>query len=134
MYDSGHYQYIHCFKSHKIKLIHLIIVFECTNEAAYPYNKALNLAQNTVKGLLTELFLILDIGHLFLILDIEHLSENINLYYQSPVNDDTRCNYYGKDGNTGPDYDCNQIGWEVVVRRWDTAVLGLCNIKVYGGK
>ena len=69
----------------------------------------------------------------FLILEVKIEAENINIYYQSPWNDGTRCNWYGKDNNTGPDYDCNQIGREVVVRRWDTALLGLCNIKVYGG-
>ena len=64
----------------------------------------------------------------------EKQAENINIYYKSKLNADTKCNNYGKDGNTGPDYDCNQIGREVVVRRWDTAILALCNIKVYGGK
>ena len=70
----------------------------------------------------------------FLDSEAEIEAENITIYYQSPWNDDTRCNWYGKDGNTGPDYDCNQIGREVVVKRWDTAILGLCNMKVYGGK
>ena len=71
---------------------------------------------------------------MFLILGIEHQSINFDIHYQSPFNNDTRCNYYGKDGNAGPDYDCNQIGREVVVRRWDYSTFSLCNINVYGGK
>ena len=71
---------------------------------------------------------------IFFVSENKDKSHNVNIYYQSPLNDDNRCNWYDKDGNTGPDYDCNQIGREVVVRRWDGVLLSLCNIKVYGGK
>ena len=65
---------------------------------------------------------------------IEHQAENFNIYYESPLSNDTRCNWYGKDNNTEPVYECNQIGREVVIRRWDTNTLALCNVKVYCGK
>ena len=61
-------------------------------------------------------------------------SENVGIYYQLPWNNNTRCNWYGKDNNKGPEYDCNQIGSEVAVWKWDQGPLGLCDIKVYGGK
>ena len=48
--------------------------------------------------------------------------------------DDTECNRYNKDGNTGPSYSCNKIGQNVTIRRWDTAVFSVCNIKVYVGE
>ena len=48
--------------------------------------------------------------------------------------DGIECNRYNKDGNTGPSYSCNKIGQEVTIRRWDTAVFTVCNIKVYQGK
>ena len=72
--------------------------------------------------------------NIFFVSETPDKSHNVSVYYQSPSNDNTRCNWYGKDGNTGPDYDCNQIGWEVVVRRWDAVLLSLCNVEVYGGK
>ena len=72
--------------------------------------------------------------HFFLVSVAKARSQNVTIYYQSPWNDDTRCNWYGKDGNTGPDYDCNQIGSEVAIRNWNVGPLGLCNIEVYGGK
>ena len=49
--------------------------------------------------------------------------------------DDTKCNWYGKDNNTGPLYPCNQGGRNVTIRRWDqNQILAVCNIKVYEGK
>ena len=48
--------------------------------------------------------------------------------------DGIECNRYNKDGNTGPSYSCNKIGQEVTIRRWDTAVFSVCNIKVYQGE
>ena len=45
--------------------------------------------------------------------------------------DDIECNSYNKDGNTGPSYSCNKIGQNVTIRRWDTAIFSVCNIKVY---
>ena len=49
--------------------------------------------------------------------------------------DDTKCNWYGKDNNTGPSYPCNQRGRNVTIKRWDqNQILAVCNIKVYEGK
>ena len=48
--------------------------------------------------------------------------------------DGTECNRYNKDGNIGPSYSCNKIGQNVSIRRWDIAVLSVCNIKVYVGE
>ena len=60
-------------------------------------------------------------------------SLNINIYYKEPFHDSEKCNWYGKDGNTGPEYSCNQTGQIVAIRRWDTEVLSVCSITVYGG-
>ena len=48
--------------------------------------------------------------------------------------DDIECSRYNKDGNAGPSYTCNKIGQEVTIRRWDTAVFSVCNIRVYQGE
>ena len=60
---------------------------------------------------------------------------NFNIFYKEPFDDDSeRCNWYGKDGNTGPSYSCNQTGQIVAIRRWDRdVILSVCNITVYGG-
>ena len=71
---------------------------------------------------------------LYLFSDHKHQSENLNIFYKEPFDDNERCNWYGKDGNTGPSYSCNQTGQIVAIRRWDTAILSVCNISVYGGK
>ena len=62
-------------------------------------------------------------------------STNFNIFYKEPFVDSERCNYYGKDGNTGPLYSCNQTGQVVAIRRWGTgrSVLSVCNITAYGG-
>ena len=62
-------------------------------------------------------------------------SINFNIFYKYPFNNSERCNWYGKDGNRGPEYSCNQTGQIVAIRRWDMAnkVLSVCNITVYGG-
>ena len=61
-------------------------------------------------------------------------STNFNIFYKEPFDDNERCNWYGKDGNTGPSYSCDQTGQIVAIRRWDTAYLTVCNITVYGGE
>ena len=63
----------------------------------------------------------------------EYTSENFNIFYKEPFDDNERCNWYGKDGNTGPTYSCNQTGQIVAIRRWDGITLSVCSIEVYGG-
>ena len=62
-------------------------------------------------------------------------SINFNIYYNEPLTDGNRCNWYGKDGKTGPSYSCNQTGQIVAIRRWDRdVILIVCSIQVYGGQ
>ena len=62
-------------------------------------------------------------------------STNFSIFYKEPFDNNERCNWYGKDGNTGPSYSCNQTGQIVAIRRFDTgrSVLSVCNITAYGG-
>ena len=71
--------------------------------------------------------------YLFFTVHPQH-SKNVNIFYKEPFDDSERCNWYGKDGNTGPEYSCNHEGQIVAIRRWDTEVLSVCNITAYGGK
>ena len=66
--------------------------------------------------------------------DIPDQTSNFSVFYKEPFDDNERCNWYSKDGNTGPSYSCDQTGQIVAIRRWDTAILSVCNITVYGGK
>ena len=75
---------------------------------------------------------LLQMNNLFLV--FSNQSTNFNIFYKEPFNNSERCNWYGKDGNNGLSYSCNQTGQIVAIRRWDTEVLSVCNIKVYGGK
>ena len=61
------------------------------------------------------------------------MSTKFNIFYKEPFDDNGRCNWYGKDGNTGPSYSCNQTGQIVAIRRWVKAYFFVCNITAYGG-
>ena len=77
------------------------------------------------------MYLLLKMNNLFLVFSSQ--STNFSIFYKEPFVDDERCNWYGKDGNTGPSYSCDQTGQIVAIRRWDMAYLSVCNITVYGG-
>ena len=65
-----------------------------------------------------------------------NISQSFDIFYKEPFDDSQRCNWYGKDGNRGPVYSCNQTGQIVAIRRRKRVRDGLsvCSIQVYGGK
>ena len=65
--------------------------------------------------------------------DIPNQSINFNIFYKEPFVDGNKCSWYGKDGNRGPSYPCNQEGEIVAIRRWDKSYLSVCNITAIGG-